>query len=372
MDVQKPTCRSVSCRVNAYHAIGKQNRPTFHCPAEKKCLGESTGLVAGVCQIIPSLSTTRMSVEISPSAQLGFPRPLTQVVKRSLYVTNSNSQPVAFKVKTTAPKQYCVRPNSGRMEPGERVEVQVLLQPLKEEPPIQTKCRDKFLIQSAVITADKETLPIHEFWALQEREKEGISEHKIRCMYLPPNSEPLPEENEDISSPSAAVSHTPYDTSIGAGAGGPGYVAEAGAGAGAVGAGVGAGYLAGQPRTSSAHPGAEPPISFAQLNRSEATPMSSQPFATRNGVTNMAPASAAMGATTSTTTAVPVAATPRSPQELESEVLRLRAQLASNEKTTTSFNGGRTATAKATSSGVPVHIVAAIAVGVFAITYLFF
>ena len=313
-----------------------------------------------------------MSVEISPSAQLGFPRPLTQVVKRSLYVTNSNSQPVAFKVKTTAPKQYCVRPNSGRMEPGERVEVQVLLQPLQEEPPIQTKCRDKFLIQSAVITADKETLPIHEFWALQEREKEGVSEHKIRCVYLPPNSEPLPEENEDISSPSAAISHTPYDTSIGAGAGGPGYATEAGAGAGAVGAGVGAGYLAGQPRTSSAHPGAEPPISFAQLNRSEATPMSSQPFATRSGATNMAPASAATGATTSTTTAVPVTTTPRSPQELESEVLRLRAQLASNEKTTTSFNSGRTATAKATSSGVPVHIVAAIAVGVFAITYLFF
>ena len=100
--------------------------------------------------------------------------------------------------------------------------------------------------------------------------------------------------------------------------------------------------------------------------------MSSQPFATRSGATNMAPASAAMGATTSTTTAVPVATTPRSPQELESEVLRLRAQLASNERTTTSFNSGRTATAKATSSGVPVHIVAAIAVGVFAVTYLFF
>jgi hypothetical protein len=45
-------------------------------------------------------------------------------VKRSLQVSNPNSQPVAFKVKTTAPKQYCVRPNSGRIEPGEKVEVQ--------------------------------------------------------------------------------------------------------------------------------------------------------------------------------------------------------------------------------------------------------
>lgn len=50
--------------------------------------------------------------------------PLTQLVKRSLQVSNPNNQPVAFKVKTTAPKQYCVRPNSGRIEPGEKVEVQ--------------------------------------------------------------------------------------------------------------------------------------------------------------------------------------------------------------------------------------------------------
>ena len=29
-----------------------------------------------------------------------------------------------LKVKTTAPKQYCVRPNSGRIDPGANVEVQ--------------------------------------------------------------------------------------------------------------------------------------------------------------------------------------------------------------------------------------------------------
>lgn len=49
--------------------------------------------------------------------------PLTQLVKRSILVHNPHSSPVAFKVKTTAPKQYCVRPNSGRIEPGESVDV---------------------------------------------------------------------------------------------------------------------------------------------------------------------------------------------------------------------------------------------------------
>ncbi|WP_348253318.1 mobile sperm domain-containing protein, partial [Salmonella enterica] len=70
-----------------------------------------------------------MSVEISPSNQLGFPRPLTQLVKRSILIHTPHPHPVAFKVKTTAPKQYCVRPNSGRVESGENVKVEVLLQP---------------------------------------------------------------------------------------------------------------------------------------------------------------------------------------------------------------------------------------------------
>ena len=190
-----------------------------------------------------------MSVEISPSAQLGFPRPLTQVVKRSLFLTNSNSQPVAFKVKTTAPKQYCVRPNSGRLEAGERVEVQVLLQPLKEEPPMSAKCRDKFLIQSAIITPEKETIPIADFWVQQETQKDAIAEHKIRCVYLPPSSETVPEENEDLSNVSGMGTGAPSYASAGV---------PSGPGLGELGAG--AGYL------GSRSTGAEPPISIASLN----------------------------------------------------------------------------------------------------------
>lgn len=65
-----------------------------------------------------------------------------------------------------------MRPNSGRIEPGKEVEVTgmcihvcgvaiadlsaVLLQAMKVEPPADAKCRDKFLVQSVAVTADKE------------------------------------------------------------------------------------------------------------------------------------------------------------------------------------------------------------------------
>ena len=36
----------------------------------------------------------------------------------------------------------------------------VLLLAMKEEPPLAARCKDKFLIQSATITPEKETLPL--------------------------------------------------------------------------------------------------------------------------------------------------------------------------------------------------------------------
>lgn len=151
-----------------------------------------------------------MSVEVVPS-QLGFPRPLTNLVKRTLTVANPNPQPIAFKVKTTAPKQYCVRPNSGRIEPGERVDVSVLLQPMKEDPEPGAKCRDKFLVQSIIITPERESLPFPDLWSVIEKEsKSSIAEHKIRCAYLPAHSE---DSNAQSSPNFVSVKSTANQTS---------------------------------------------------------------------------------------------------------------------------------------------------------------
>jgi len=127
-----------------------------------------------------------MSIELEPS-ELTFQRPFTSEVTQTLRIRNPNFEPVVFKVKTTAPKQYCVRPNSGRIESGKEVEVQVLLQAMKSDPPADYKCRDKFLVQSISITADREATNVQEIWSYVEKtEKSAIRERKIRVVYLPP------------------------------------------------------------------------------------------------------------------------------------------------------------------------------------------
>ncbi|KAF9102498.1 phosphatidylinositol-binding protein scs2 [Mortierella sp. GBA35] len=150
-----------------------------------------------------------MSIELDPSSQLSFRRPLTEAIKESLIIRNPTQLPIAFKVKTTAPKQYCVRPNSGRIEPGQELEVQVQMQAMKEDPPADFKCKDKFLVQSVAITAEREQLAPGDLWPTMERDaKDQIREKKIRCAFLPPlehSITQIQEEDESVSQPTVST-----------------------------------------------------------------------------------------------------------------------------------------------------------------------
>lgn len=78
-----------------------------------------------------------------------------------------------------------MRPNSGRIEPGQEVEVQILLQAMKEEPPLDTKCRDKFLVQSTIINAEHDSSSISDLWsAVEAKNRDDIHEKKIRCVFI--------------------------------------------------------------------------------------------------------------------------------------------------------------------------------------------
>ncbi|KAF2721468.1 VAMP-associated protein [Polychaeton citri CBS 116435] len=157
-----------------------------------------------------------MSVELDP-VELGFKRPFNQEVSQVLRLQNPHSDPVAFKVKTTAPKQYCVRPNSGRIEAGQDVEVQVLLQAMKEDPPLDARCRDKFLVQSIAITANQELNNVSQIWSnIEQTSKSSIHEKKIRVSFLPADGQTNGVTGPDVDppaysspSPSVATASTP-------------------------------------------------------------------------------------------------------------------------------------------------------------------
>lgn len=62
----------------------------------------------------------------------------------------------------------------------------VLLQALKEDPPLDFKCRDKFLVQSVVVSSDANDSNLTSLWGNIEKTAKGsIQERKIRVNFLP-------------------------------------------------------------------------------------------------------------------------------------------------------------------------------------------
>ncbi|XVE62605.1 hypothetical protein DITRI_Ditri06bG0131600 [Diplodiscus trichospermus] len=88
-------------------------------------------------------------LEIEPK-ELKFVFILKKQCSCSVTLTNKTNQYVAFKVKTTSPKKYCVRPNVGVLMPNSVCDFTVTMQAQREAPPDMI-CKDKFLIQSTVV-----------------------------------------------------------------------------------------------------------------------------------------------------------------------------------------------------------------------------
>ena len=98
-----------------------------------------------------------------------------------------------------------MRPNSGRIQPSGSVEVQVLLQAMKEDPPLDARCRDKFLVQSVAVPADQltESSNVAQIWAgIETTAKSSIQEKKIRVTFLP--SDGVEAQTNGLAAPGAA------------------------------------------------------------------------------------------------------------------------------------------------------------------------
>ncbi|XP_021898542.1 vesicle-associated protein 1-3 [Carica papaya] len=142
-------------------------------------------------------------LNIQPS-ELKFPFELRKQSSCSMQLSNKTDKYVAFKVKTTNPKKYCVRPNTGIVLPGTTCNVTVTMQAQKEAPP-DMQCKDKFLLQSVVAPDGTATKDITADMFNKEDGK-VVEEFKLRVIYIPANPpSPVPEGSEEGTSPRASV-----------------------------------------------------------------------------------------------------------------------------------------------------------------------
>lgn len=112
-------------------------------------------------------------LQLDPEEKLHFNKtPMTSSPSRMLKLTNLSSGNVAFKVKTTAPKAYLVRPSSGTLRPNGSQEVQIILQPQGADANTNSH---RFLVQAVPVQSSENVS--REQWS--EVPKETIQEQRL-------------------------------------------------------------------------------------------------------------------------------------------------------------------------------------------------
>lgn len=95
--------------------------------------------------------------------------PLAPASSDMITVTNTSRAPAAFKVKTTNPQRYVVRPNIGALAAGASVDISVALHrapaPALDADLAPGPSKDKFLLQAAPSPGLDPAAPPAAFWA---------------------------------------------------------------------------------------------------------------------------------------------------------------------------------------------------------------
>jgi len=133
-------------------------------------------------------------LQMVPAERIEFSPPFTTVSESSLRLKNPSEKNVAFKIKTTAPQRYCVRPNASTVPPNGEAIIKVMLQPGG------TDERHKFMVQSIYVPDDynqieekeeKKTF-VNSLWA--DSTNNPVMSSKLICVFQTENQQNKPEE----------------------------------------------------------------------------------------------------------------------------------------------------------------------------------
>ncbi|GFT65080.1 vesicle-associated membrane protein-associated protein A [Nephila pilipes] len=141
------------------------------------------------------MTKTEQALVLDPPSELHFKGPFSEVTTSYLKLTNPTERQIGFKVKTTAPKTYCVRPNGGVILPMKSVTVAVMLQPF--DPENDDRSRDKFMVQSMFVP-EGETYQ-DSMW--HDVPPEGLMNSKLKCIFDLPSSESTEVKAEVLEPP---------------------------------------------------------------------------------------------------------------------------------------------------------------------------
>jgi len=133
-------------------------------------------------------------LQMVPAEKIEFSPPFNTVSESSLRLKNPSEKNVAFKIKTTAPQRYCVRPNASTVPPNGEAIIKVMLQPGG------TDERHKFMVQSIYVPDDYNQIEekdekknfVNSLWA--DSANNPVMSSKLICVFQTENQQTKSEE----------------------------------------------------------------------------------------------------------------------------------------------------------------------------------
>ena len=90
-------------------------------------------------------SPTQLNINVQPLKEIRFSGDFQEMIVQTLEIKNPGKDVLYFKVKTTSPHRYVVKPHKGEIEGKGQVQIAVTLLPFLYKP--DYSYRDKFLLQ---------------------------------------------------------------------------------------------------------------------------------------------------------------------------------------------------------------------------------
>lgn len=162
-------------------------------------------IILPACANLEIMSREQL-IKIYPPTELKFKGPFTETRTVVLTLTNMKDAPVCFKVKTTAPKQYCVRPNAGIVEPRSSADVQIMLQPFDYT--VAKVSKHKFMVQSMYKPDD--FVDSESVW--KDCNPANVIDAKLKCTFEEGSADEEKGESAHLA-PSATSPETAIKTS---------------------------------------------------------------------------------------------------------------------------------------------------------------
>jgi len=149
---------------------------------------------------------------LDPSNELRFKGPFDDYVTVSLTIRNPTEKRIAFKIKTTAPKRYCVKPNSGVLDPAQSMKVNVLLQPFVYDP--NEKNKHKFMVQYLYLNDQEIQLSVNEILNMwKDVEAKRLLDLKLKCIFDYTDSDMAKKQNDTAANADNHQSNDANNTS---------------------------------------------------------------------------------------------------------------------------------------------------------------